>query len=203
MKNKVFNQILRAIGVMCYFIILNFAYTRMNLERLVGDIEVFAGVYLVLGIIELERAYKNDSGQMTLTAIELIVMAFHSISIMHIISAYKYDFRTYLVVSSYAIAIYYVLKSIVIYTKSRRKFLKKLSDIPEIVKEEPIKKEAKKRKKDVPNKENKENKEKKENKENKEKKEKKESKESKESKEKKKNKESKENKKEKKVKEND
>lgn len=150
MKKKIFNQMLRAIGVMCYFIILNFAYIRMNLDRLVGDIEVFAGVYLVLGILALEKAYKKDSGEMTITAIELIVMSFHSISIMHVISAYEYDFRTYLVVSSYIIAIYYVLKSIVIYTKSRRKYLKRLSDIPEIVKEEPIKKEAKKRKKDEP-----------------------------------------------------
>ena len=140
MKKKIFNQMLRAIGVMCYFIILNFAYIRMNLDRLVGDIEVFAGVYLVLGILALEKAYKKDSGEMTITAIELIVMSFHSISIMHVISAYEYDFRTYLVVSSYIIAIYYVLKSIVIYTKSRRKYLKRLSDIPEIVKEEPIKK---------------------------------------------------------------
>ena len=42
-------------------------------------------------------------------------------------------------------AIYYVLKSTVIYTRARMKYLKSLSDISEIVKDEPVVKEAKKR----------------------------------------------------------
>jgi len=143
----IFKNILRAIGVMCYFMILNYAYTRMNIERLTGDIEVFSGTFLVLGILALEEAYKKDSGQIAVTAIELIVLSIHSLSIMHITTLFKYDFRVYLLTSSYIIAIYYVLKAIIIYTKERKSYLKGLSDIPEIVKEEePVKKEARKSK---------------------------------------------------------
>lgn len=132
---------------MCYFIVLNFAYSRMNLDRLVEDIKVFAGTFLVLGILALEKAYKEDSGTTAITGVELLVLSLHSLSIMHMISLFKYDFQLYLLVSSYIIAIYYVLKAIFNYTKERRKDLKKLSDISEIVKEDkPIKKEAKKTK---------------------------------------------------------
>lgn len=143
----IFKNLLRAIVIMCYFIVLNFAYTRMNLERLVGDIKVFSSVLLILGLLALEKSYKDDNGKEALTGIELLCLSLHSLSIMHIITRYQYDFRLYLLTSSYIIAIYYVLKSIVIDTKDKRNRLKELSDISEIVKEAPIKKEAKKRNK--------------------------------------------------------
>lgn len=145
--NTVFKNLLKAIGIMAYFIVLNFAYTRMSVDRLMNDIEVFAGIFLVLGLVMLERAYKKDSGKMALSGIELLCLSMHSLSINHVITFYQYDFRFYLLSSSYVFAIYYVLKSIIIYTREKRQYLRNLSDISEIVKEEPIKKEAKKRRK--------------------------------------------------------
>ena len=139
---------------MAYFIVLNFAYTRMNVERLMNDIEVFSGIFLVIGLVMLERAYKQDSGKMALSGIELLCLSMHSLSINHVIAFYQYDFRFYLLTSSYVFAIYYVLKSIIIYTREKRQYLKNMSDISEIVKEEPIKKEAKKRRKVRPSKQN-------------------------------------------------
>jgi len=44
---KIFGNLLRAVGIMCYFIILNLAYANMKQERLICDIEVFAGAFLV------------------------------------------------------------------------------------------------------------------------------------------------------------
>ena len=147
MLKKIFKNLLRAVGIMLYFIILNLAYSTMKQERLVGDIEVFAGAFLVVGIIFLEKAYKRDDDSMGITGVECLFLALHSLSIMHVIAMFQYDFRFYLLTSSYVFSIYYVLKSIILYTKGRREYLNSLSDISEIVKkEEPIKKEAKKRK---------------------------------------------------------
>lgn len=144
---KIFKNLLRAVGIMFYFIILNLAYSTMKQERLVGDIEVFAGAFLVVGIVLLEKAYKRDDDSMGITGVECLFLALHSLSIMHVITMFQYDFRFYLLTSSYVFSIYYVLKSIILYTKGRREYLNSLSDISEIVKkEEPIKKEAKKRK---------------------------------------------------------
>ena len=145
--NTIFKNLLKAIGVMIYFIVLNFAYTRMNTDRLMNDIEVFAGIFLVVGLVMLERAYKKDSGNMALSGIELLCLSMHSLSINHVITFYQYDFRFYLLSSSYVFAIYYVLKSIIIYTREKRQYLKNLSDISEIVKEEPIKKKLKREEK--------------------------------------------------------
>lgn len=144
---KMFQSLLRAIGIMFYFIILNVAYSTMKQERLINDIEIFAGVFLIVGIMFLERAYKRDNGSIAISGIEFLVLSLHSLSIMHVITLFKYDFRFYLLTSSYIFSIYYVLKAIVLYTKGRREYLNSLSDISEIVKkEEPVIKEAKKRK---------------------------------------------------------
>ena len=143
---KMFKDLLKAVCIMLYFIILNLAYSTIKQERLVGDIEIFAGAVLVVGIVFLERAYKKDSGSIALTGIEFLVLSLHSLSIMHIITLFKYDFRFYLLTSSYIFSIYYVLKAILLYTKGRKAYLDSLSDISEVVKkDEPIKKEAKKR----------------------------------------------------------
>lgn len=146
---KMFGSLLRATGIMLYFIILNLAYSAMKQERLIDDIKVFAGVFLAVGIVLLEIAYKRDNGSMAISGIECLVLSLHSLSIMHVITLFKYDFRFYLLTSSYIFSIYYVLKAIVLYTKGRREYLKSLSDISEIVKkDEPVIKEAKKRNSD-------------------------------------------------------
>lgn len=147
---KMFGNLLRAILIMFYFIILNLAYSTMQSERLVGDIKVFAGAFLVVGIIFLERAYKKDNGSMGITGVEFLLVSLHSLSIMHVITLLKYDFRFYLLTSSYVFSIYYVLKAIILYTKGRKDYLNSLSDISEIVKKDkPIKKEAKKRQEEI------------------------------------------------------
>lgn len=142
---KIFKNLILAIVVMIYFISCNIVYTRLELEQMETITKVISGVFLLASIIFFEFAYKRDSGTLTMTAIELLVLSIHALFIHHIITIYQLDFRTYLLTSAYMFAIYYVLKSTVIYTRARIKYLKSLSDISEIVKDEPVVKEAKKR----------------------------------------------------------
>ena len=146
---KITKDLIIAICLIAYVLILALAYTKMNIDRLSKDIEVFAGAFLVLGLLGLEKAYKSDDGKTAITAIELLVMSFYSLSIMHMVALIKCDFINYMFFSAGAIAIYYFIKEIIIFTKQKRDDLKNLSDISEIVKkDEPIKKEAKKRTKE-------------------------------------------------------
>lgn len=146
--NKIFYNVLLAIIFMIYFFVLNIGYGAIMVQRLEKDIQLFAGVFLIIGLIFLEKSYKKDDGQKAITAIEFLVMSIHSLSIMHVVTRYKFDFQIYLTASSYVFAIYYVLKSIIIYTKGRKECLDELSDVKDIVKkDEPIKKEATKKEK--------------------------------------------------------
>ena len=142
---KIFINLIIAIAIMGYFAILNYSYDKINQDNLVNIIEICSGVLLLICLILFEISYKKDSGTLAITAIEFMVLTFHSLLIIHIITRYEYQFQFYILTSSYTIATYYVLKSIILYTKGRREYLKGLSDISEIVKkEEPVKKEAKK-----------------------------------------------------------
>lgn len=144
----ILKNILKAVGVICYFLVLAFATTRMEIARLANDIEIFSGVFLVLGLIAMEIAYKKDSGMIAITAIELLVISFYSLSIKHMTNLFEYDFKNALIISAIVAGIYYVVKGIILYTKERKELLNNLSDISEIVKkDEPVKKEAKKREK--------------------------------------------------------
>lgn len=143
---KIFINIFFAIIVMLYFFIINIAYTGLTLDKLEEAIQLFSGIYLFVGLIFLEKAYKQDSGEKTIISMELMVVSMYSLSILHIIKKYQFDFQIYLTASSYICAIYFVLKSIIIYTRSKMEILEGISDVKEIVKKEkPIKKEATKR----------------------------------------------------------
>lgn len=143
---KLFINLLKAIGIMIYFVILNLAYVNVETKILAQCIESFAGIFLIAGLIALEVAYKKDSGTIAITGIELLVISFFTLSAIHISTLMKYNFRFYVLTFSYIFSTYYVLKCIIIYTKERRKYLESLSDISDIVKEDkPIVKKAKKR----------------------------------------------------------
>lgn len=145
---KIFKNLLKAIGIIIYFMILNLAYSSMKHERLLEDIKVFSGSFLLVGLLCMEKAYKSEKGELVILGIELLILSFHSLSIIHIITLFNYNFQYYLLTSSYIFAIYYVLKSIILYTKEKNAYLKSFSDISEIVKKDkPQKKEAKKRNK--------------------------------------------------------
>ena len=147
LKKRLRNNFFVAIGIIVYFGILILAHSKMKLDRLYCDIEIFASVFLLSGIYMLESAYKKDNGKVAINAIELFVLAFHSLSITYIITLLNYDFSKYLIMSACAFSIYYILKAIIIYTKNRKEYLDSLSDISEIVSEEkPIVKEATKKK---------------------------------------------------------
>lgn len=149
---KIFYNLIIAIVVMAYFVILNFAYANVNTETITLGMKISTLVIMLVGIIFLEIAYKKDSETFALNGIEFLVLAAHSLSIKHVVQILNLDFQLYVLVSSYLFSIYYVLKTIIIYTNDKRKYLKGLSDIPDIVKdEEPIKKEATKKKEEKDN----------------------------------------------------
>ena len=110
-------------------------------------LKILSGIVLSLGIIFLEIAYKKDSGKLGIYAIEILVLAGFTLSIEYVGESQKFNFQSYIVISSYVFSIYYILKTIVLYTKERREYLKTLSDVREIVDIKPTKKESEKRNK--------------------------------------------------------
>ena len=149
---KLFKNIFIAILVMIYFIFINLGSFNIAHEIFLTDIKVFSIIILGISIIIFEKAYEKDSSELALHGIETLILACHTLSVIHITNIFNFDFKYYILTSSYIFAIYYVFKDILIYTKENRKYLESLSDIPDIVKKvEPSKKEAKKKNKSEEN----------------------------------------------------
>ena len=53
---KLFINLLKAIGIMIYFVILNLAYVNVETKILAQCVESFAGIFLIAGLIALEVA---------------------------------------------------------------------------------------------------------------------------------------------------
>ena len=145
-RRKIFENIIIAIAMMIYFIIINFSYLRMEENILLQGIKIESIVILFFGIAIFEVAYHKDSGRIAINGIEVLILSIHTLTIWTVINRFKIEFDKYILFSTYVFAIYYILKSIIIYTVEKKKYLDSLSDIHEIVSNEPVKKEAKKRK---------------------------------------------------------
>ena len=149
MKNKisknVYENLLIAIIIMLYFIVINFLYYKLPKSTILLILRILSMVILTICIVIIEYAYRKDSSKRAISAIEVLVVAGHTLSISHVVQSNKFEFTIYILVSSYFFSIYYLLKAIFIYTKERRAEFKSLSDIKEIVSNEPVKKVATKK----------------------------------------------------------
>lgn len=149
MKKKisfnVYKNIAIAVVIMTYFIGINSMYYKFEKNNLLLILKVFSILILLLGIIILEIAYRKDNGKLGFNAIEVIVLAGHTLSIAHIVELQKFKFANYILTSSYIFSLYYLFKAIFTYTKEKRDYLNSLSDIKEIVTNDPVKKEATKK----------------------------------------------------------
>ena len=144
-RKKIFDNLLVAVAIMVFFIVINFAYIKLEQSLLLNIIKLSSLMVLFLSIGIFEIAYNKDSGRIALYGIEVLLFAIHLLTIFHIVVRFKLTIGSYLVFSAYGFSIYYLFKSILIYTNERKKYLNSLSDIHEIVSNIPEKKEAKKR----------------------------------------------------------
>lgn len=146
-NKKVFENIIIAVILMILFIVINYLYGKVNEEQLKLMMKIVSSVFMGLTIVIFEVAYRKDSGKLAISGIESLVLSCFTLSITYVITVNDFDFNLYILVASYTVAIYYVMKAILIYTKEKKKFLDSLSDIREIVDNKPQKKKATKKKK--------------------------------------------------------
>ena len=146
-RKKIFENLIIAVAMMLYFILINFSYLRMEEDLLLQGIKIASLTILFFSIIIFEVAYHKDSGRIAINGIEVLFLAILTLTIRLVTARFKIDFGKYIVYLAYTFTIYYILKSIILYTIEKKKYLDSLSDIHEIVSNEPVKKEAKKRKK--------------------------------------------------------
>lgn len=143
----ILGNMIYALIIMVYFIFLLFGIKLVEEEILLKYIKISSMAFLILTILIFEDAYKDDNGKKAIHGIEFLILSIHAILLEYMSRVTNTQLNRYIAISAYAFAIYYVIKAMIIYTKYRKEQLDSLSDISEIVKEEPIKKEPTKKEK--------------------------------------------------------
>lgn len=128
-----FQNIMVAIAIIVYFIFLNLGKQNIQLNVYVTDLKVFGICILLLAIMLLEKAYKDDSGRLAVFGIEMIVLSLTTISLIYVDLMLSSRYSVILTSISYIFAIYYLIKSVVIYLKKRKKYF--VDGMKEIIKD--------------------------------------------------------------------
>jgi hypothetical protein len=145
-SKEVFINIIYAIVIMLYFVILNVINYNCTEDIFKKYIKISYMTILIISVITIETAYRKNNKKIAINGIEYIIIATYILLIETITTALSLSMNKYIVFSSYVFPIYYIFKSIIMETTENRKELKQLSDIKDIVKKEkPTKKVAKKR----------------------------------------------------------
>ena len=140
LSDSIFENIIIAVAIMLYFIIINFSYYRVDDYIVLMGLKISSIIILLISILIFEIAYKKDNGTIAIYGIEILVLSIYVLLIPHIIERANLEFTNYILVSSYVFTAYYMLKSMIIYTIDRKRYLNSLSDIKDIVDTKPIKK---------------------------------------------------------------
>lgn len=134
MNNAVFKNIFIAIAVVLFlnFIILGF----INIEQsvFIVDLKVFSIILLAVAICIIEYAYKKDSGEIAIYGIETLVLAVFMLVLIYLDIMFNSKFVIIAILSTYIFAIYYTVKSIVIYQKMKKQYF--INSMKKIIKKE-------------------------------------------------------------------
>ncbi len=131
---KVFESILLADVVMAFLYCISLGSLNIETPIFLMDLKVFSLSLIAVTIILFEISYRKENGTLAIHGIECFVLSTFMLFTSSIYTMYMKEFHMYIAIASYAFAIYYVGKSIVVYQKMKKQYIASLSDIEEIIK---------------------------------------------------------------------
>lgn len=143
----ILTNIVYLILVVAYFICFNTQISVLETTILTQYINISSIVFLGIAIVMLEAGFRKSKIKIFINGIEFISLAIFTLLIKHMPKVFGYTMKSYTEIGTYIFIAYYILKSAITYTKMKQDQLKQLSDIKEIVKEEPTRKATKRKNK--------------------------------------------------------
>ena len=147
LTQKIVINLTYAIITVIYFVFISTQYSKFSGVNLNNYIHISSLFFLGISIVIMEISFKKSDELIFTNGIEFLAMAVFILLTQHMTKLFNYSIQVYTLAGANFIGIYYILKSAVLYTKNQQDKLNSLSDIKEIVKDEPIKKASKRKNK--------------------------------------------------------
>lgn len=130
LSTVVFENLCVAIAFMIYLFFIILGFINIKEEVYVVDLKVFSFILLVIAILLFERAYKKDSGRLCAFGIETLFLSIATMGLLYANIEINNIFLPVAATISLLFAIYYVAKSIYLYSKMKKKyFVDNMKDI--------------------------------------------------------------------------
>lgn len=131
--STIFENLLIAIIVMSYlfFIILGYLNIEKNIYEI--DLKVFTGFLFIITISLIEMAYKKKNTKITVHSIECLILAVCNLFFLYFYTIFFDKYKLIVGLISISFGTYYIIKSIGILIIMKRKYLKTMSDVIEIL----------------------------------------------------------------------
>lgn len=131
---KVFANIIIAIIIIIYFYLINLGSSNIETNVFIVDLKVFSMALITFTIILFEYSYKKELIYICIHGLESFFLAVITLFLVYGYMLYIDQFNMMVATAAFAFAIYYLIKAIIIYIKMRKKYIKNLNDINEIIK---------------------------------------------------------------------
>lgn len=149
LTQRILTNLTYALITILYFIFFSTQYTKLEANILIKYINASSILFLGISIIMMEIAYRKNNELTFFNGLEFLAMAVFILLMQYMSKVLNCSIQVYTLAGANFLAVYYILKSAILYTKDQQNKLKDLSDIKDIVKDEPIKKATKRRNKKV------------------------------------------------------
>ena len=136
LHKRIFYNCLLAIGVMLYLCLIDVVYLYAKQEIVIIAFKIFAMIGIFAAVFTWEWAYRKDNGKIAIVGIEFLIISSLILYFPQIYANLDKKFCAELTFLPIFCSIYYVAKSITIYTKTQKAYQNNLSDVKEIIKEE-------------------------------------------------------------------
>ena len=133
---KIFRNLLFAIGIIAYFILLNIGFYLIEKTVFTRDTVVFAFATLIITIILFERSYRGEKGYYAIHGLEVLAASVFTYFVPYLYYTFNEPVTKAIMVSPVLFVVYYAIKLAVICAKAKKV---KDNDIKDIIKKEETK----------------------------------------------------------------
>ena len=133
-NKKIFRNIIIAIVILAFCILKILGYMNIREDTFIVDLKVFSISILIFSIILFERSYKKIDLTLFAHGLEALFVAIVTLCEVYIYQLFIDKFVMVIAIESLLISVYYIIKCVRIYNKTKKEYLRSLNDISEIVK---------------------------------------------------------------------
>lgn len=127
-KNSFYNLIFACVFI--YFLIFcNYGFYNIAKTAMIKNLNIFSVVFLVVSIMLIETAYKEDKASKCINGIETLLVGIFTLVLPFILQTYTENYIKALSIAGITILVYYIIKSVIVFFLNKRDVLRDKDDV--------------------------------------------------------------------------